>query len=84
MVLWYDEGERLPLRLLFSLPSGLEAKDVLFTGFGKAFGKTIVSAMEIRDLLARDPKTITRLEYLDYRPAKLDDKIFTPDGARGI
>ena len=40
--------------------------------------------MEIRDLLSRDPRAFTRLEYLDYRPAKLDDALFTPDGAKGI
>jgi len=40
--------------------------------------------MEVRDLLARDANTITRLEYRDVRPARLDDKIFTPEGAKGI
>jgi hypothetical protein len=84
VVLWYDEAERLPLRLVFSLPSGLEAKEVTFTKFGKAYGKTIVQEMEVRDLLARDATRITRLEYRDYRPARLDDKIFTPEGAKGI
>jgi outer membrane lipoprotein-sorting protein len=84
VVLWYDEAERLPRRLLFSLPSGVQAKEVTFTKFGNAFGKTIVKEMEVRDLLARGSKTVTRLEYLDYRPARLDDKIFTPEGAKGI
>jgi hypothetical protein len=84
IVLWYDEAERLPVRLLFSLPSGKPAKEVTFTRFAKAFGKTIVAEMEVRDLLARDSKTITRLEYRDVRPGKLDDKIFTPEGAKGI
>lgn len=83
-VLWYDEAERLPVRLLFSLPSGKPAKEVTFTKFTKAFGKTVVAEMEVRDLLARDANTVTRLEYRDVRPAKLDDKIFTPEGARGI
>ena len=64
--------------------SGKEAKEVTFTKFASKAGKTIVSEMEIRDLLARDPKAFTRVEYLDYRPAKLDDKIFTPEGAKGI
>jgi Outer membrane lipoprotein-sorting protein len=84
VVLWYDETDRLPVRLLFSLPSGKPAKEVTFTKFTKAFGKTVVAEMEVRDLLAKDSNTITRLEYRDVRPGKLDDKIFTPEGARGI
>jgi len=27
---------------------------------------------------------VTKLEYLDYRPGKLDDALFTPEGARGL
>jgi hypothetical protein len=84
VVLWWNEAERVPAKVLFFLPSGKEAKEVTFTKFARKAGKTIVSEMEIRDLLARDPKAFTRLEYLDYRPAKLDDKLFTPDGAKGV
>ena len=84
VVLWWNEAEHVPAKVLFSLPSGKEAKEVTFTKFARKAGKTIVSEMEIRDLLARDPKAFTRLEYLDYRPAKLDDKLFTPDGAKGV
>ncbi len=84
IVLYYDEAAKLPVRLLFSLPSGKPAKEVTFTKFGKAFGKTIVTEMEVRDLLARGSNTTTRLEYRDVRPGRLDDKIFTPEGAKGI
>ena len=84
VVLWYDEAAGLPARLEFFLPSGLAAKDVTFTRFTKSFGKTVVAEMEVKDLLARDSRVVTRLEYRDYRPARLDDKIFTPEGARGI
>jgi hypothetical protein len=84
VVLWVDEAERLPVRVLFRLPSGKEAKEITFTKFGKASGKIVVTEMEIRDLLAADSNSITRLEYRDYRPAKLDDAIFTPEGAKGI
>ena len=84
VVLWWNEAEHVPAKVLFSLPSGKEAKEVTFTKFASKAGKTIVSEMEIRDLLARDPKAFTRLEYLDYRPAKLDDKLFTPEGAKGV
>ena len=57
---------------------------MVFSKFTSSRGKTIVSEMEIRDLLAGDRSTVTRLEYLDYKPAKLDDKIFTPEGAMGL
>jgi Outer membrane lipoprotein-sorting protein len=84
VVLWYDPAARLPVKVLFFLPSGKEAKEVTFTKFRTSHGKTIVSEMEIRDLLARDNQTITRLEYRDYKPAKLSDEIFTPEGALGF
>jgi hypothetical protein len=84
VTLWYDAGERLPVRLIFFLPSGVEAKEATFTKFGVAFGKRVVTEMEMRDLLARNRQTVTRVEYREYRPARLDDKIFTPEGARGI
>lgn len=81
VVLWYDAAARLPVRVLFFLPSGKEAKEIVFEKFGNAYGKTIVKSMAIRDRLAADTKTFTRLEYIDYRPAKLTDEIFTPEGA---
>jgi Outer membrane lipoprotein-sorting protein len=84
VVLWYDPAAKLPAKVLFRLPSGRDAKEVVFTKFGTSHGKTTVREMEIRDLLAGDPGVRTRLEYLDYRPAKLDDAIFTPEGALGF
>ena len=84
VVLWWNEDERLPAKVLFFLPSGKEAKEVTFTKFSRKAGKVVVSEMEIRDLLSKDPHAITRLEYTDYRPAKLDDALFTPEGARGL
>ncbi len=85
VTLWLDaEGEKLPRKLLFSLPSGKDAREVLFTKFRKIQGKTAVSEMEIRDLLGAQSRSVTRLEYLEIRPAKIDDSIFTPDGARAM
>jgi hypothetical protein len=81
VTLWYDAAARLPARVLFFLPSGKEAKEISFEKFASSHGKTIVSSMLLRDLLASDSKTATRLEYLDYKPAKLPDSIFTPEGA---
>jgi Outer membrane lipoprotein-sorting protein len=85
VTLWLDaEGERLPRKLLFFLPSGKEAREVLFTRFQKVKDKTAVAEMEIHDLLGPKASSVTRLEYLQIRPAKIDDAIFTPEGARAM
>ncbi len=83
--LWLDaEGERLPRKLVLYLPSGKAAREIAFTKFRRVQGKTVVGEMEIRDLLGPKAQTLTRLEYLDIRPAKIDDAIFTPEGARAM
>jgi Outer membrane lipoprotein-sorting protein len=85
VTLWIDaEGERLPRQLLFFLPSGKEAREVRFTQFRKFAGKTAVAEMEIRDRLGPSSGSLTRLEYLDIQPARIDDAIFTPEGARAM
>ena len=84
VTLWVDSTDHLPRRALFFLPSGRQAREALFTKFGKAAGKTVVAEMEIRELLGRESRAVTRLTYLDYKPAKLDDAIFTPEGAKGL
>jgi hypothetical protein len=83
ITLWLDaEGERLPRKLLFYLPSGKTAREVLFTKFRKVKDKNAVAEMEIQDLLGPKTRSMTRLEYLDIRPATIDDAIFTPEGAK--
>jgi hypothetical protein len=84
VVLWVDEREKLPCKVLFFLPSGKPVKEVLFTAFGRSGEKRIVSSMEVHDLLAPQARRVTRLDYSSYRPAKIDDKIFTPQGAAGL
>ncbi len=85
VTLWLDAGgDRLPRKLLFFLPSGSAARQVLFTKFRKVRGRTVVAEMEIQDLLGPKSQSITRLEYLDIQPAKIDDVIFTPEGARAM
>ena len=79
-----DEREKLPCRVRFFLASGKEVRDVTFTKFRVQSGKTVVSEMEIRELLGAASRTVTRLEYRDYKVARLDPKIFTPEGARGL
>ena len=85
VTLWLDaEGEKRPRKLLFFLPSGKEAREVLFTKFRNVQGRTAVAEMEIRDLLGPKSGSVTRLEYLDIQPAKIDDRIFTPEGAKAM
>ena len=85
VTLWVDaEGPKLPRKLRFDLPSGKAAREVLFTQFKQVQGKTAVAEMEIRDLLGPQSQSVTRLEYLEIHPAKIDDKTFTPDGARAM
>jgi hypothetical protein len=85
VTLWLDaEGERLPRKLLFFLPSGKPAREVLFTKFRKVRDKTAVAEMEIRDLLGPKAQSVTKLEYLDIQSARIDDAIFTPEGARAM
>jgi len=84
VTLWLDAADHLARRLMFFLPSGKEAKEALITKYGKAAGRTIITEMEIRERLGRESRAVTRLQYLDYRPAKLDDAIFTPEGAKGL
>ncbi len=85
VTLWIDaEGPKLPRQLVFILPSGKPARQVVFTKFKKVQEKTVVAEMEIQDLLGSQAKTVTRLEYLEIKPAQIDDRIFTPDGARAM
>src|SRR5262245_47570644 len=79
VTLWLDREGKLPRKLLFFLASGREAREVMFTKFRKVQGKTAVAEMEVRDLLGSEVGQITRLEYLDIQPAKIDDKVFTPE-----
>jgi outer membrane lipoprotein-sorting protein len=83
VLLSIDEREKVPCRVRFFLASGKEARDVTFTKFRRQAGKTVVAEMEVRELLGAASRTVTRLEYRDYRVARLDPKLFTPEGARG-
>jgi hypothetical protein len=84
LTLWLDPEKRLPRQVIFHLPSGKAIRRVSFTKFATVRGKTVVTEMEIRELLGRDSNAVTRLQYRDYKPARIDDAIFTPEGARGL
>jgi Outer membrane lipoprotein-sorting protein len=79
-----DPGGKVPCGVRFFLASGKEARDVTFTKFRRQGGKTVVAEMEVRELLGAASHAVTRLEYRDYRVARLDPKLFTPEGARGL
>ena len=79
-----DERQKVPCRVRFFLASGKEVRAVTFTKFRQEAGKTVVSEMEVRELLGAASRTVTILEYRAYKRARLDSKIFTPDGARGL
>lgn len=84
VLLSVDEREKLPCRVRFFLASAKEARAVTFTKFRQERGRIVVSEMEVRELLGAPSKAVTRLEYRDYRSARLDPRIFTPEGARGL
>jgi hypothetical protein len=79
--LWMD-AQRRPRRAIFLLASGKAAHEILFTKFVTERGRERLAEMEVRDLLRAG--TRTRLEYLSWKTAQLDDAIFTPEGARGL
>src|SRR5262245_6851720 len=84
VTLWLDTQDKRARKLLFFLPSGREGREVTFTKFRKIGDKTAVAEMEVVDKLGPNAGEVTRLEYLDIQPAKIDDKVFTPDGARAM
>ncbi len=79
--LWVDRGEHLARKAVLGLVSGKPAKEITFDRYGKQDGKTVLSTMSIRDLLAGSAGGTTRIDYTDYRQAHIDDKLLTPEGA---
>jgi hypothetical protein len=79
--LWIDRRNR-PRKARFYLASGREAQEVLFSRFEEKGGKALLAEMECHDLLAPGAGLTLTLEYLKYRPARIDDALFTLAGAR--
>src|SRR5262249_53280984 len=84
VTLWLDAQDMRARKLLFFLPSGHEAREVSFTKFRKTGDKPAVAEMEVLDKPGPNAGEITRLEYLDIQPARIDDKVFTPEGAKSM
>lgn len=79
--LWIDRADHLPRRAVLSLVSGKPAKEITFDRYGRQNGKTVLESMTIKDLLAGPSAAVTRIDYTNYRPAHIDDKLLTPEGA---
>ncbi len=77
--LWIDQKNRLPRRLLLSLRSGKEAKEVVFTAFRREGYRMVLANMKIWHLLARERGLVTDLEFLQYKPEPLDSTMFDPE-----
>ena len=84
VLLSVDEKEKVPCHVRFFLASGKEIRAVTFTKFRQQRGRTVAAEMEVRDLLGAASRTVTRLEYRNYRLARLDSSIFTPEGAAAL
>lgn len=79
--LWIDRQQHLARTAVLTLVSGKPAKEIAFDRYGTQDGKTVLESMTIQDLLGGPSAGVTRIDYTNYRSAKIDDKLFTPDGA---
>jgi len=79
--LWVDRDEHLARKAVLELVSGKPAKEITFDRYGRQDGKTVLSTMTIRDLLAGSAGGTTRIDYTNYREAQIEDRLLTPEGA---
>ncbi len=79
-VLWIGAADGLPRRLVLLLPSGREAREIVFDSFRSERGRKVADRLRIHDLLR--PGAETRVEFLGYQPQALEPSIFTVEGAR--
>jgi len=79
--LWVDRQDHLARKAVVDLLSGKPAKEITFDRYGKQAGKTVLESMTIRDLLGGPSAAVTRIDYTNYRLAKIDDVLLTPEGA---
>jgi outer membrane lipoprotein-sorting protein len=80
--LWVGREDGLPRRLRLALSSGKDAKELRFARYATSGSGPRVERLEIRDLLGA--KDVTVLEFTRYESKKLDDALFTPEGARAL
>jgi hypothetical protein len=58
--------------------------EIHFTSFRNEGGRTVLSRMEIRHLVAHERGKVTLLEFLRHERVPLDRAIFTPERARSF
>ncbi len=80
-VLWVGREDGRARRLLLSLASGKDARDVAFTSYDDEHR---IATMEIRDLLAAGGANVTSLVFENYARRPLDPSLFDPEGARAV
>jgi hypothetical protein len=78
--LWVDEKEHLARKAILNIGDAKPSKEIVFESYEKENGVTVLRAMSVRDLLSRDSPT-TKLDYTNYRKARLPDSMFTPEEA---
>ncbi len=79
--LWVDRQEHLARKAIVALVSGKPAKQITFDRYGRRDGRTVLESMTIKDLLGGPAPSTTRIDYTNYRMAKIDDEVLTPEGA---
>lgn len=79
--LWVDRKDHLARKAALSLVSGKPAKEITFDRYGRENGKTVLQSMTIKDLLGGPSAGVTRIDYTNYRIAKIEDELLTPEGA---
>ena len=79
--LWVDRRDHLARKAVVDLVSGKPAKEISFDRYGKQAGKIVLESMTIKDLLGGPAAGTTRIDYSNYRVAKIDDVLLTPEGA---
>jgi hypothetical protein len=80
-VLWVGKDDGLPRRLLLSLASGKDAKEVVFTSYD---GDHRIATMDIRDLLAAGGANVTTVAFERYEKRPLDPAMFELEGAKTL
>lgn len=78
-VLWVGAADRLPRRARFSLPSGKEAKEIRYEGYGREGDATVLRRMVVEHLLPSERGQVTTLEFTRYERRAVDDARFEPN-----
>ena len=81
-VLWVATSDGLPRRLRLSLANGKPARELLYLAYAHEKGRSLLTKLEVRDLLAHGGGVATVLEFLSFERAQLDPTLFEPRPVR--